>query len=214
MMGNKTPQCVKCTVFRCRTKEKDRKVPPSCPTEQYPELIEETIEKYKLPENRAINLAWYELISKIYDPEKPKERYAWTRIEEIMEYARIRGMKKLGIGTCFGLLAEARLLSDILEGNGFDVVSVSCLCGEVAPGDADMEGSIFCNPIMQAEVLNRENTELNIMVGLCLGHDIIFLRYCKAETTPLVVKDRATGHNPVVALYLSQGLQKARFIRK
>ncbi|MFC1964434.1 DUF1847 domain-containing protein [Chloroflexota bacterium] len=213
-MADKAPQCAKCTVSRCWTHEEDKKVPAYCPTEKYPDLIKHSIEKYKLPENRAINLAWYELINKIYDPEKPKERYAWTRIEEIMEYARIRGMKKLGIGTCFGLLAEAKLLSDILEGNGFDVVSVSCLCGEVAPGDADMEGSIFCNPIMQAEVLNRENTELNIMVGLCLGHDIMFLRHCKAETTPLVVKDRATGHNPVVALYLSQGLQKDRFIRK
>jgi uncharacterized metal-binding protein len=77
-----------------------------------------------------------------------------------------------------------------------------------------MQGNIFCNPIMQAEVLNREKTELNIMVGLCLGHDILFLRYCTAETTPLVVKDRALGHNPVAALYLNQGFYKDRFTRK
>jgi uncharacterized metal-binding protein len=69
-----------------------------------------------------------------------------------------------------------------------------------------------CNPIMQAEVLNREKTELNIMLGLCLGHDILFLRNCTAETTPLVVKDRALGHNPVAALYLSQNpVYKDRF---
>ncbi|MCP4608143.1 MAG: DUF1847 domain-containing protein [Planctomycetes bacterium] len=55
---------------------------------------------------------------------------------------------------------------------------------------------------MQAEVIKREKAALNIMVGLCLGHDILFLRHCNAETTPLVVKDRALGHNPVAALNL------------
>ena len=124
-------------------------------------------------------------------------------------------MTRLGIATCYALLPESRLLSDILENNGFDVVSVSCLCGEVNPQDMGMPGNIFCNPIMQAEVLNREKTELNLMVGLCVGHDILFLRHCNAETTPLVVKDRALGHNPVAALYLSQNpFYKDRFIRK
>ena len=123
-------------------------------------------------------------------------------------------MTKIGIATCYGLMPESRFLSDILENNGFDVVSVSCLCGEGNPQDVDMPGDIMCNPIMQAEVLNRERTELNIMVGLCLGHDILFLRHCRAETTPLVVKDRALGHNPVAALYLSQGFFKDRFIKK
>ncbi len=132
-----------------------------------------------------------------------------------MEYAKLRGMTRLGIATCYALLPESRLLSDILENNGFDVVSVSCLCGEVNPQDMGMPGNIFCNPIMQAEVLNREKTELNLMVGLCVGHDILFLRHCNAETTPLVVKDRALGHNPVAALYLSQNpFYKDRFIRK
>ncbi|MFC1981107.1 DUF1847 domain-containing protein [Chloroflexota bacterium] len=210
-MVTKAPQCVKCTVFRCRTKEKDKKVPQFCPTEQYPELIKETIEKHKLPENMAINLAWRHMMDNLSNPEKGRDRWSWTRVDEIMEYARIRGMKKLGIGTCYAMMAEARLLSDILEQNGFEVVSVSCLCGEVNPEDAGIGGTVFCNPIMQAELLNRENTDLNIMVGLCLGHDILFLRHCRAETTPLVVKDRALGHNTVAALYLSQGRYKDRF---
>jgi len=58
---------------------------------------------------------------------------------------------------------------------------------------------------MQAELLNREGTDLNIMVGLCLRHDILFLRHYKAETTPLVGKDHALGHNAVAALYFIQG---------
>ena len=213
-MEEHSPQCVKCAILRCSSKEKSKKAPASCPTEKYPDLVKETIAKYRLPENQAVNQGWLGLMNKFHDPEKPREILSWTRVDEIMEYADIRGMTRLGIATCYGLMSESRFLSDILENNGFDVVSVSCLCGEVNPQDVDMPGDIMCNPIMQAEVLNREKTELNIMVGLCLGHDILFLRNCKAETTPLVVKDRATGHNPAVALYLGLGYFKDRFIRK
>jgi uncharacterized metal-binding protein len=63
---------------------------------------------------------------------------------------------------------------------------------------------------MQAEVLNGEKTELNVMVGLCLGHDILFIRNFKADVTPLIVKDRVIGHNPIAALYTSQTYYKSR----
>lgn len=214
-MAKHSPQCVKCDVRRCGATEKNTNVPVSCPTEKYPDLVEETKERYLLPENQAILRGWFGLMSKILDPEKPREKFSWTRVDEIMEDAKIRGMTRLGIATCYALIPESKLLSDILERNGFDVVSVSCLCGEVNPQDVGMSGNIFCNPIMQAEVLNREKTELNLMVGLCVGHDILFLRHCTAETTPLIVKDRALGHNPVAALYLSQNpFYQDRFIRK
>ncbi len=212
-MEKHSPQCVKCTILRCSSKEKNRKVPLSCPTEKYPDLVKETIDIFMLPENQVVNKGWLGLMGKVMNPEKPREKFSWTRVDEIIEYAKIRGMKRLGIATCYALMSESGSLSDILERNGFDVVSVSCLCGEVNPQDIGMPGNIFCNPIMQAEVLNREKTELNIMIGLCLGHDILFLRYCTAETTPLVVKDRALGHNPVAALYLNQGYFKDRFTR-
>ena len=213
-MQERGPQCVKCTVFRCAAEKKNKKAPASCPTEKYLNLVKEATEEYKLPENQAVNFGWLGLMRKVRNPERLREALSWTRVDEIMEYAKIRGMTKMGIGTCYALMSESRFLSDILENNGFDVVSVSCLCGEVKPKDLGMPGNAICNPIMQAEVLNREKTELNIMMGLCLGHDILFLRYCKAETTPLVVKDRALGHNPVAALYLSQGFFRDRFIRK
>ncbi len=214
-MEDHYPQCVKCTVIRCRSKEKDKKVPVFCPTEKYRDLVKETVKKFMLPENQAVNKGWIGYISKVMDPEKPKEMLSWTRLDEIMEYARVRGMTKLGIATCGELMPESKLLSDILESNGFKAVSVICLCGETDPQEIGMPGNKICNPIMQAEVLNREKTELNLMVGLCLGHDILFLRHCEAETTPFVVKDRALGHNPVAALYLSQNpLYKHRFIRK
>jgi uncharacterized metal-binding protein len=214
LMEERSPQCVKCTVLRCGAKEKNKKAPASCPTEKYADLARETKEKYKLPENEAVIRGWFGLMSKILDPEKQKEKWSWTRVHEIMEYARIREMKKLGIATCYSLVPESKLLSDILEYNGFKVVSVSCLCGEINPQEMGLPGDIFCNPILQAEVLNKEKTDLNIMMGLCVGHDILFLRHCTGETTPLVVKDRSTGHNPVAALYQSQGFFKDRFFKK
>lgn len=213
-MEERSPQCVKCTVLRCGSKETNKKVPAYCPTEKYPDLVRESVEKYKLPENRAVMEGWLGLMGQILDPEKQKEKWSWTRVHEIMEYAKIREMKKLGIATCYSLMPESKLLADILEYNGFEVASVSCLCGEVSPQDIGMPGNISCNPILQAEVLDKEKTELNIMMGLCVGHDILFLRHSKAETTPLVVKDRATGHNPLAALYQSKGFFKDRFFKK
>jgi hypothetical protein len=53
---------------------------------------------------------------------------------------------------------------------------------------------------MQAEILNEHGTELNIMAGLCVGHDILFIKHSKAGVTPLVVKDRVLQHNPAAAL--------------
>jgi len=213
-MDTKHPGCVHCKSRRCAATDKDGPIPSSCPTEVYADLIKETTERYHLVENKAVIQGWYKMMSRILDPHNPREKLSWTRVDEIMEYATIRGMKRIGIATCYALLFESELLSDILEANGFEVLSVSCLCGEVNPQDAGLDGNIFCNPILQAEVLNREKTDLNIMVGLCIGHDILFLRHCTGETTPLIIKDRALGHNPVAALYMSQNnFYKERFIR-
>lgn len=210
-MKSVTPQCAKCMVLRCRTLEKDKKLPDFCPTKNYPDIIKKSVEIHKTdPEARAINLAWVELMNKV-----GRDRFSWTRLDEVIEYAKIRGVRKIGIATCFALLQEAKLLTNVLEGHGFEAISVSCLTGEVAPEEVDIvHKGIFCNPIMQAEILNQEGTELNIMLGLCVGHDILFLRHSKADVTPLVVKDRATGHNPVVALYLSTGYFRDRFFKK
>jgi uncharacterized metal-binding protein len=61
----------------------------------------------------------------------------------------------------------------------------------------------MCNPIAQAELLNRAGCELNIVLGLCVGHDSLFFRHSKGLATTLVAKDRVLGHNPVAALQLA-----------
>ena len=53
----------------------------------------------------------------------------------------------------------------------------------------------------QAKLLNEAKTDLNVVVGLCVGHDSLFYKYSEAITTTAVTKDRVLGHNPVAALY-------------
>ena len=59
----------------------------------------------------------------------------------------------------------------------------------------------MCNPILQAELLNDAKTDLNIIMGLCVGHDSLFIKYSNALVTSGVTKDRVLGHNPAAALY-------------
>jgi len=139
-------------------------------------------------------------------------RPALTRIEEICDFARRMGFKKLGLAFCGGLIDEAKRLDQILTAQGFEVASVVCKVGRVPKeslGLLDEEkirpGTFepMCNPIAQAELLNRAGTELNLMLGLCVGHDALFIRHSDAYTTVVAVKDRVLGHNPLGALYTS-----------
>ena len=113
------------------------------------------------------------------------------------------------------ILTSVKLGVEILEGAGFEVYSICCKCGAVDKTEWGIEGTdkivalrgdpegfeAGCNPIVQAEVLKSEDTDLNIIVGLCIGHDIQFTSNSAAPVTTLIVKDRLTGHNPFATLY-------------
>jgi uncharacterized metal-binding protein len=135
-----------------------------------------------------------------------------TRIVEIYEFAAKMGFERLGLAFCIGLAKEAGIVEQILKDRGFDVVSVLCKAGRtsketigISDDDKIHKGTdeAMCNPIFQAKLLNRSKTELNILLGLCVGHDSLFFKYAEAPTTVLAVKDRVTGHNPLAAIYLS-----------
>ncbi|WP_378953549.1 DUF1847 domain-containing protein [Pelosinus sp. sgz500959] len=133
-----------------------------------------------------------------------------TRVEEIIEFAHRIGAKKIGIATCAGLIEEAKIFAEILKAKGLQSYSAICKVGSVdkveigileehkiRPGTHEA----MCNPILQARILNYQKTDLNVVVGLCVGHDSLFTKYSAALVTTLVTKDRVTGHNPVAALY-------------
>lgn len=135
----------------------------------------------------------------------------FTRVEETIELARVMGYRKLGIATCVGLLRESRTLAKILRHHGFEVYGIGCKAGEVCKQDVGIPercnevGPNMCNPVLQAKVLEAAGTQLNIVVGLCVGHDSLFYKYSAAPVTTLVVKDRVTGHNPVAVLNTADG---------
>lgn len=133
-----------------------------------------------------------------------------TRIQETAEFARKMGYRRLGVAFCAGLHDETRVLVDILQAQGFDVVSVVCKVG-ATPKEAiglrdDQKVRVgefepMCNPIAQAAILNAAHTEFNVLVGLCVGHDSLFLKYSDALCAVLVAKDRVLGHAPAAALH-------------
>jgi uncharacterized metal-binding protein len=120
------------------------------------------------------------------------------------------GYRRLGVAFCAGLHDETRVLVDILQAQGFDVVSVVCKVG-ATPKEAiglrdDQKVRVgefepMCNPIAQAAILNAAHTEFNVLVGLCVGHDSLFLKYSDALCAVLVAKDRVLGHAPAAALH-------------
>ena len=123
------------------------------------------------------------------------------RIQEIIAYAKKANIKKLGIANCVAFAKEAEKLKNQLQKSGFEVASVNCKY-EKLPFNQILDGytGISCNPAGQAAFLEEQKTELNIMMGLCLGHDMIFNSKSAAPVTPLVVKDRKENHNTIKIL--------------
>lgn len=123
------------------------------------------------------------------------------RIQEIIEYAKEVNLKKIGIAHCTTFNRESDKLEEILKNSGFSVERVNCKYGRVPFNDL-VPGykGVICNPAGQAKYLEEKETELNIMMGLCLGHDMIFNAKSKAPVTALVVKDRKLQNNTIEKL--------------
>ena len=198
-------RCAKCKVRACLQEPSLASYPNNCPISHEKEIADEVNSIYLHDEEiNRLAVAAARTEAEGY-PKRP-------RVEETMDFARRIGANRLGIAHCIGLCNEAALLLDILEANKFEVYTVACKCAvfpkeaiglrdeeKVHPGQFES----LCSPLAQARILGKLGTELNILVGLCVGHDTLFFRYSEAPVTVLVAKDRATGHNPAAALYLS-----------
>ncbi|NTV03107.1 MAG: DUF1847 domain-containing protein [Chlorobiaceae bacterium] len=143
-----------------------------------------------------------------------------TRVEEIVAFANRLGIKKIGLATCIGLSEESRIFSKVLKINGFEPYSVLCKIGSVDKTEIGISDELkimkgchesICNPILQARILNEHKTELNVIIGLCVGHDSLFIKHSDAPVTTLITKDRVLGHNPAAALYTSGFYYKRLF---
>jgi len=212
----KDPKCAKCMVRSCREEiTSETKLPSFCPIINHKSLIKETTSKYQSHDIRDFYISAALTEKECYDENKIKEEGRIVplrpRIREIAEFAKKIGAKKLGMAFCSGLHDEAHRANAILESHGFEMVSVMCSCGSIDKHEVGIPPEYrirslnnfeaACNPLLQAELLNRASTAFNVLVGLCVGHDMLFTSHSKAPVTTLVAKDRLTGHNPVISLY-------------
>jgi len=200
---NKQIQCSYCAKKSCFVGDLSQ-APDFCPSKLNPGLMVEAKERLKDPDKRSMA----QDVARTW-----KDYCKLTRVEETMLYARLRGFKKLGLAFCVGLSQEAELFTNLLINEGFEVVSVCCMCGALSSDDVGLpeEDKIvpgfrqpMCNPIGQASVLDNNGCELNILLGLCVGDDTLFIKHSQAPVTILAVKDRVLAHNPLGALYTSR----------
>ena len=129
-----------------------------------------------------------------------------TRLGEIILLAKELGYQRIGLAFCIGLSEEARIIENILS-RYFKVVSVCCKVSGIDKKDFGLQRissentEVMCNPAGQAQLLNEAETQLNVICGLCVGHDAIFSQLSKAPVTTLLAKDRVLAHNPASAIY-------------
>lgn len=207
MSDNVTRSCIDCGIINCDSM--DKKYPQFCVTENLKEeVLKAAMEEYKDEINNKVAVASAEIEADYYCTK--------TRVEEIILFAKKMNVKKIGIATCVGLITEARIAAKIFRSHGFEVYGVGCKTGTQPktsigiPQRCEAVGKNMCNPILQAMILNEANTDLNVVIGLCVGHDSLFYKYAKGLTTTLVTKDRVMGHNPVAALYQADKYYKKK----
>jgi len=174
------------------------------------ETVQNVTERYiKNSEDRKIALVSAEIESDYY--------CRATRVEEILIFIKKMDYKKVGLATCAGLLSECNKFAEIAKAKNIDVYGVACKVGaldkttiglredqKISPNSHES----MCNPILQAELLNEQKTDFNIIIGLCVGHDSLFIKYSKAPVSYLIVKDRVLCHNPAAAIYSMNGYYK------
>jgi uncharacterized metal-binding protein len=185
--------------------------PGHCPTTTQAAIVEEALAALRgdgVDARLARVAARVEGLGYHRSPEGAQAR--WTRVEDTIAFAKLMGYRRIGIATCIGLLQETGQLCEILEAQGLEPISVCCKCGstdkcEVGVREDDKirprRFEAACNPIAQARICNALGTDLNLIVGLCVGHDALFNKHSDAPVTTLVAKDRVTGHNPAAPLY-------------
>lgn len=206
MTTYETPGCAYCpgTVRACRVGESETRGPGYCPSKVDAEGVAGAEDYLRDP--------FVERVARASALVESEGYCKWTRVEEICQFAKRMGFRRVGIATCISFVDLSRVFSAVLESHGLEVASVACKNGGVPKEDIGLKDEekirpgafeAICNPISQAALLNRAGCELNVIVGLCVGHDSLFMRHSQGLVTTLVAKDRVLAHNPVAALQLA-----------
>ncbi|MHA2009393.1 MAG: DUF1847 domain-containing protein [Promethearchaeota archaeon] len=198
------PTCYKCNCRNHCSIGRPNKDLETCPITVSPDVQERAIKLYHTDE----------FIKKSnYAATIVKEYGSMPRLKDTIEYARRMGFEKLGIASCAAYQKETVKTAEILSKYGFNVSSVCCPTGVNKKLDGEIpedlkayynEGynldCISCNPVAQALLLSKAKTDMNIVIGLCIGHDVTFNYLSEAPVTTLIVKDRVNRNNPAATL--------------
>lgn len=198
------PTCDACKIRACILSPEERaekKLPLNCPMHDG-DYMKEMKAAYWKPDVNPFYVATK--TGRAY----PKPKGYAPRLRTVIDFMKRMGYKKIGFAFCVGFHDEAAQYAKILRRFGFEVVSACCCNGGFSIADhgcplpAGCDFDAACNPLGQAELLNREKVEFNLVMGLCGGHDSLFIKNAEAMSTMITVKDPATGHCPPMALYL------------
>lgn len=210
--------CAKCFFPEKICRNQNGRGLDDCPTKHNVNEVGFAIGKYQEETYKKFCKAAAQQEAAGYEHDADGEAYPTkTRLQETIEFCLRMEYKKIGLAFCLGLQQEAAVVSDILTDNGFEVVSVICKVGGICKEDFGLEQKdkinpdeyeVICNPIAQAEICNTKNTEFNIVLGLCVGHDSMFFKNSNAFCTVFAVKDRVLAHNPLGAVYTSKTYYK------
>ncbi|OGX17884.1 MAG: hypothetical protein A3K83_07820 [Omnitrophica WOR_2 bacterium RBG_13_44_8b] len=98
----------------------------------------------------------------------------------------------IGIACCLGALEKIRDIIKIFETAGIKTNLVTCKLGGLTTDAVNKEGKPYrhpgCNPIAQAKILNKLNVPVVVLVSLCIGYDMIFIKHCKPYVIPFITK--------------------------
>lgn len=140
------------------------------------------------------------------------------RLSEVVYFALEMKYRRVGLAYCSDLEEPARILARVLR-RFFDVIPVCCKIGGSFDDDFLDSGStggispdrhrVACNPVGQAKALEQASSELNIIVGLCVGADCVFARASHCPVSTLFVKDKSLANNPIGAIYSDYYLNEA-----
>lgn len=179
--------CIDCAINNCE--QRDAVHPAFCPGNSF-DLANDRVLKQQIEEEqnrKIIEAAAYSA--------HVGHREKLSHLEETVVFAKRFGARKIGIAACVSLAAESRNTAKVLRAQGFEVVGAVCKAGCITFGELNVEPdergpeAVLCNPLYQAQLLNEAQTDLNVVIGLCTGHDALFLRYAQAPCTVLTAKD-------------------------
>jgi len=205
------PKCHECECLKTCVVGRPNKKKEDCPMKVFSEIEKEALDLYQTDD-------FVKESTKVASMVEAQGYIEWPRLKDTIEYARGMEYHKLGLAFCVGLHSEAERVAEILNDYGFEVASVCCKTGSVPKIKVGVPeeftkfsktgypiGMVTCNPAAQALLFNKVDTDLNIIIGLCVGHDVTFTQLSKAPVTTLIAKDRSSPHNPTTCLSTHYG---------